>query len=489
MSSKKSSLALGDRRGSALIVVMVLVIVAGGMLAAMLTIHMARDKAEMAGEENIVRMYAAEAGLERAKLEVVSDSGWLAANAGKSAATFTGGATAFTVNGATVTVDIAQADANWYLMRSSAQARGHTTIIAVTSRNGTLFADYARFVSKGVLDIGDYATYGGKVHCNSNINVNGDYVVFQEDVTAAGKVNYSNRKGVVFQKRCTPGVPEIPLPGYDQLRGLADSAPAGAKVYDWNDADFKTRFQTATGVLPADDLVVSVAFKQNKMDVVSTSGGKTMTESNLDVPHNGTVYSTGVTRVGGNISRRLSVVSPNRIHIDGPVRYTDDSGQGQWQLQDKDGNPMPFDTGKNSWSMTGNWNGPDYKYVQADDWPARCPEVDGQRVQPALGLVTAADPDIKGATGAIYISGENDNREVHAALFSSSDVVRPDVHGTKKNLYILGAIITTGTNPVSSYFSYRCYAYDPYLRGHPPPGFPGGDAAAFRNWHIIELGR
>jgi hypothetical protein len=351
-----------------------------------------------------------------------------------------------------------------------------------------MFADYARFVSKGVLDIGDYATYGGKVHCNSNINVVGDYVVFEDDVTASGKIGYANRKGVVFMKRCTPGVPEIALPGYEELRGRADEAPAGAQVYDWSDAVFAARFKTATGVVPKSDLVVQVTFKQNKMDVVSTSNGKTMTESNLNVPHDGTIYSTGVTRVGGNISRRLSVISPNEIHVDGPLRYTDDSGVGQWQLQDKNGNPMPFDTGKNSWSTMGNWTGPDYNYVQAADWGARMPVVNGEPVQPALGLVTAKDPSIKGATGTIYISGENDNREVHAALFTSDDVIRPDVKGNKKNLYILGAIITTGTNPVSSYFSYRCYAYDPYLRGHPPPGFPGGDAAAFRNWHIVELG-
>lgn len=126
----------------------------------------------------------------------------------------------------------------------------------------------------------------------------------------------------------------------------------------------------------------------------------------------------------------------------------------------------------------GNWTGPGYQYVEAADWAARQPVVDGQKLQPALGLVSA---------DTIYVSGENDNREIHAALFSSGDVIRPNVSGQKKNLYILGCIITTGTNPVSSYFSYRVYAYDYYLRGHPPPGFPGGDAAQFHNWHVMEL--
>jgi len=83
-------------------------------------------------------------------------------------------------------------------------------------------------------------------------------------------------------------------------------------------------------------------------------------------------------------------------------------------------------------------------------------------------------------------AGEGDDREIHAALFSSGDVIRPKVSGKKGNLWIQGCIITAGTNPVSSYFSYRCYAYDPYLYGNPPPGFPGGDAPAFKNWHIVQ---
>ena len=138
---------------------------------------------------------------------------------------------------------------------------------------------------------------------------------------------------------------------------------------------------------------------------------------------------------------------------------------------------MPFDAATNSWSCMGQWDGPDYVYEEATDWVSRQPQdADGVRFSPALGIVTSK---------AIYISGEAQNREVHAALFTSGDVVKPAVSGPKTNLYILGAIITTGTNPVSSWFSYRCYAYDPNLRANPPPGFPGGDLAAFGNWHVV----
>ena len=137
--------------------------------------------------------------------------------------------------------------------------------------------------------------------------------------------------------------------------------------------------------------------------------------------------------------------------------------------------PVAFDPVADSWSMMGNWNGPDYEYVEADDWAARKPVVDGVPTNPALGLVTV---------DRLYITGEADCREIHAAIFSSGDVIRPGVGGKKQNLWIHGCIITAGTNPVSSYFSYRTYAYDPHLYGNPPPGFPGGDAPKFANWHL-----
>ena len=274
-------------------------------------------------------------------------------------------------------------------------------------------------------------------------------------------------------------MPKIDLPGADELDEIAQTAPNGATVYDWDDNDFRVKFKAATGVFPADDMEVKVVLKQNKMDVVTTSNGQTMTEPDVDVPHEGTIYSAGPVTVSGNMSRRMSILTPGIIYMDGPIRYTDDAGQGQWELQDKDtGAPMPFDEDRGSWSTMGNWMGSEYQYVEAPDWLARAPVVDSERINPALGLVNA---------DTIYVTGENDNREIHAALFSSGDVIRPKVVGKKQNLYIHGAIITTGTNPVSSYFSYRCYAYDPYLKGNPPPGFPGGDAPAFRNWHVREL--
>ena len=473
-------------RGSALLIVLILMVVAAGVCGAMLVVHTSRAGSSFDADSRISRMYAAEAGLELAKLEVMANGGWLAASADR------GPVITRNVGGNTVRVSVKSEDGSWFTVESASESPdGTVTTLNMNMRGGVdgrggSFADYARFVSKGVLDIGSYASYGGKVHCNSNINVQGDGVVFWEDVTAAGRIN--PRNDTVFHKNATSGVAQIELPGEDQLEGLARSAPSGAIVYDPNDPIFKNKFLTATGSAPNSTLEVKVVLKQDKMDVISTctytSGGptttKTMTESNVPVPHNGTIFikNNKKTTVSGNISRRMSVVSPNDIYINGPVRYTDDSGGPQWVLKNSTtGQIEPFDSSTNSWSTMGRWDGPPYKYEEAADWMDRKPADN-----PALGIVTAK---------TIYITGANENREIHAALFTSGDVIRPSgITGTKKNLYILGAIITTGTNPVSSYFSYRCYAYDPHLKGTPPPGFPlvGGQdpvPPAVANWHVV----
>jgi len=470
-----------SRQGTALIIVMSLLIVFAGLAGAMLVLHASRNVSELRSEERLERMYATEAGLERTRLEVNLNGAWLGANAGQPLATFANTETTFAIRNYTVSVRVQGASGAWYLVTSTAtDPQGASTSVSMTCKGATYFADYARFVHNGNLNIGNYASYGAKVHANGQLNVIGSYVTFYDDVTATGKIGYSGpgKATVTFYKSATGGVPYIDLPGIDELKGLAESAPAGASIYDWNDPEFKVKFKNATGVFPGNDLEVDVTFKQNKMTVVSTSAGKTMTEADIDVCHQGTIYSTGPMTVRGNLSRRLSVLCPKPVSIDGPLRYTDDAGEGQWVLRDKaTGVPIPFDYESQSWSMMGQWNGPEYEYVEDPDWDARAPVVDGKKINAALGIVTA---------DAIYITGENDNREIHAALFSSGNVIRSKTTGKKKNLWINGCIITAGTNPVSSYFSYRCYAYDPYLYGNPPPGFPGGAGPAFRNWHISQ---
>ena len=141
--------------------------------------------------------------------------------------------------------------------------------------------------------------------------------------------------------------------------------------------------------------------------------------------------------MAGNIARRTSIITPRDVYIDGPIRYVDDAGGPLWELRKKDtGDLENFDEASNSWSTMGDWDGPDYEYVQASDWESRpdvaTDPVTGDKMLPVLGIVSGE---------TIYISGAQENREIHGALFTSGDVVRPDVGtGKKKNLYTHGAL-------------------------------------------------
>jgi hypothetical protein len=196
------------------------------------------------------------------------------------------------------------------------------------------------------------------------------------------------------------------------------------------------------------------------------------------IPNEGALWSRGNVTVQGNISRRFTVSTPADIYINGSMRYVDDSGGAQWQLRKKSDNSLAaFDAPNNTWTPTTDWDN-NYNYVEAADWGSRKPVVGGEAIDPTLGLVCGSQ---------MYLNGTQNNREVHAALFTCGGVVNPNFSGTKPNLLINGCIITTGTNPLSSAFTCRIYAYDPNLRGNPPPGFPGGDAAQFHNWHVRDL--
>ncbi|MBN2713140.1 MAG: hypothetical protein JXR97_12025 [Planctomycetes bacterium] len=507
----------GKEQGSALLMVCIMVVVVMATIASLFTLSNTSNVAAYEGNKRLIRLYAAEAGLQRAaqiilnKDEATSYSSvgaeWLSDNAGDGPVQWPDGNTSFAVGDCSVEVEVEGLADGWFIVNSSAtDTYGDVTTVARTVRGESFWSDYARFVSAGVLNIGSNAYYGGKVHCNSNINVVGEYVKFEDNVTASGKISpYTNKKypdqNTVFMKDATAGVPEIKLPDADEINSRIDAAgnPStvedsekyqGALVYNAKSPDYKAKVAAATGYTPADtDKVnVDITFQNDVMQIISTvydSKGKlkaTLNESNVGYPHTDddvaqAIYVGNDVTVRGNISGRTSVLTPKNIYIDGPVRYVDDDGGAMWELVDKDtGDACAFDETKNSWSTMGNWTGSDYEYKVADDWDTRTANI-GREMPPVLGLMSGS---------TIYITGETTNRELHAALFTSGDVIRPKVNGQKQNLYINGAIITAGTNPVSSFFSYRCYAYDPFLKKYPPPEFNQNDKAAFTNWHIVR---
>ncbi|HOX05723.1 MAG TPA: hypothetical protein PK280_04930, partial [Planctomycetota bacterium] len=206
-----------ERRGTALILTIVLVMVTSLLLYTMSTLCIGRSRSAFAADSRLSRSYAADAGLERAKLEVAASRTWLGTNAGQAAASFSGGATSFDINGYRVTVSVAATtDPNWFLVRSTAVPAGRTepvTTIGMTFKNAatvttttisttetvsyTLFSDYARFVSLNDLSVGANAKYLGKVHANGDLNIGGNNVTFYDTATCHGSITYADATGSV----------------------------------------------------------------------------------------------------------------------------------------------------------------------------------------------------------------------------------------------------------------------------------------------------
>lgn len=492
------------QRGSALLVTMVMAVSVSIMIVGLVGLALRVGNMADLANQRIARVYAAEAGLERVKqivnVKTTSSCDWLDENDSGSAITFTEGGTTMTVGDSTVYVTVSKEDSSWYLVQAYAtDSNGFTTILGMTANPRSYFSDYARFVSDNSLSIGSNVSYDGKVHSNGNVVCSGSNIKFYEDVTAHGTISkYSDTK---FLKNATAGVAQVDLPEAAELESLCTSPPEGSTAYDYDNSDFISSFNAATGKNPNSTLTTTITFNNDKMTVVNTCTytttttttttvkGKTTTttttttstsswtQTDVDIPDGNAIYTRGTAYVTGNISRRTSVITPKAVYITNSVRYVDDSGGAMWQLKDSSGNVTAFSSSMNTWSSTSDWTSSSYSYEVADDWSSRQPtDSDGNGITPCLGIVSGS---------TIYLTGSNTNREVCAALFTSGDVVRTDQTG-KKNLHIHGSIITTDTNPLSSYYTYRCYAYDPYLEAAPPPGFPSTISPTFRNWHVVS---
>jgi Tfp pilus assembly protein PilX len=230
------------RRGTALLVTMGLVMVTSLMLAAMVTLSSSRNRSAFAADSRLARNYAADAGLERAKLEVAGDKTWLATNAptAHGNATFTGGTNFFNINGYKVTVRVyTMTDPAWYRVESTAistSLKGPSTTLGMTFKNAatitttatettktvsyTLFSDYARFVSLNNLSVGANASYKGKVHTNGNLSIDGNNVTFYDNATCHGSITYQDstaKSTCTFKKSATPGVPPLDFPSADKI--------------------------------------------------------------------------------------------------------------------------------------------------------------------------------------------------------------------------------------------------------------------------------
>jgi len=512
--------------GSALLLTTILVVVLGLLMVALLNGVQSRGEVEAFADEGVTRFYAAEAGLSRAKLMVArhtdeaSGENWLRKWAGTgSGAVFAAndpdamrpaqwedGSDYFDVGDGTsgaVRVRVFVLDTNpaaidpyrtWYVVLARAELNDMATTLAMTMRPRDLFSRYARFVSDNELSIGSNAEYVGEVHCNKKIKLGGSNIKFHERTTCSDSFygtywDSSNTKGAPytqFLKEFQSGVGTIALPEEAAIEALGTNPPADAKMYDSRNADFKSTCASKTGYTPTtnDRVDVSFTFKKDIMDtqvkVYNSSGTlkASYTTTDEEVPHNNMLYVRGNSTCKGDISSRATLFATKTATVDGPLRYVNESGDSQYGLY-KNGSLSSFDSGKKEWTDTGDWKSSGYEYQQIPGWTQPTDD-GGNPYNPCLGIVAAKN---------IYLGmgGATNNLEVHAFLFSSESVVSPKsgTDTSNKNLYVLGGLITTGTNPLSGNWAYRQYVYDKNVMNAPPPYFPSTPVPVFRNWHEV----
>jgi len=513
------------QKGSALIMVTILAVVLSLIMISMYNSVISRSQVETHGDETTMRFYAAESGLARARYMVsrhtdeLNNENWLNYWAGTAPdspfppntpdvmrpVVWENGADFFTIGNAasgiaTVRVFILNTTPGasdtfrtWYFVVARAEANGEAITIAQTMRPRDYFSRYARFVSNNELSIGDNAIYTGEVHCNQDINLGGKNIRFMEDTTCHGifKGTYydsSNTKGAPytrFYKNFQSGVSTIALPEADEIKNIGTSLPPDALSYDARNAAFKATCASKTGYTPADtDRVdTTLTFKKDKMDTtvkVYNSVGTlkaSYSTTNEDIPYNTTIFVGGNVFCKGDLASRLTIYATEQATVNGPLRYVNNAGEGQYAVY-KNQEKTNFDASKREWTDTASWASAGYEYKQEPDWMP--PTHDGMPFNPCLGIVAVKD---------IFIGMDTavNNTEVHAYLFSCTNVVRPKagLDTTNKNLYVLGGLVTTGTNPLSGNWAYRHYVYDRNLMTSPPPNFPSAPNPAFRNWQIV----
>jgi hypothetical protein len=492
---------LVSNKGSALFIVLVLVVGMAVILAALTMSNVTRSDVAERSNTELERLYAAQAGLERLRMVIMLDP----ANAPAKLQNFItaegaepmvpihtikmGYATVYTF------IDDLGTDANpvltWYLLRARAvDDNNRVTELGLACRLCDTFGKYALF-SDTNLNIGQFARYLGNVHANGKTGtgdiVYQDHVTFEQDVTAKGRILPENKNAqltVTFAKRAISGAPQKPRPTAADIAAIANNPPPGTVIYDWTKPAFQNEFKAATGSLPNNTLKTDIKFNVTNMTVVNTCGTKVMTKT-VPIPNDNFIYCAGSVSTQGHISRRTSILTPGTITVTGPVRYMDDNNLPQYILYQKQGGEANFSTKDDMWAPVTNWKGNNMEYRQADDWASREPVVNGELQNPSLGLV---------AGGNLYIDNANKfyqkNVEIHAAMYSSDGVEEPtktsDPNG--HNLMLFGTRVQYSSSPNSDAWQFRHYTYDENLWVNPPPGFPTCIDPSFSNWHIVQSG-
>ncbi len=448
-----------ERRGSAMVVALIVIVILMGMGIALATFShpFIRRTAEM--NLPIKASYGAEAALEKCWYEIstsnynVNGNMWLIANSG---AAPNGVLVMSNVPVGTdpmdprVTVrgyDIGglfyrfEATATW--MDSSGKTR--KTTVAQEYRARDSFARYMWFVDDDSMNVGN-ATVKGYVHDNQGINFYWGGASFYKEVVAVNGFGYFNGAttgNTSFYDGSDPSGNNVPMPNVNQIAQLHVNAATGYKFMGQNDN-------------------VDVTFINDQVHLVATSQtGVLLSDQTLPLPSNGLIFIQGNFTVTGQMSGRATIASMGSGTIKNDLIYTDNSGNPQYQLS-LNGTAIT-----NNDAVTAPWTDPGYAYGPNPNFTG------DPNNPPALGIMVQNDIFLRGQAG----NTAEFNKEVHAAIYTAQGSWQSDLIDAKGTLLVNGSLVSDNrgwrySSNGSQYWGWGAagmYNYDNNLLNKPPP--------------------
>jgi hypothetical protein len=456
--------------GSAIALVLVIVIMLAGLAAALATVSFASNTASGGLQSGLQARYAAAAGIEWAKVFIIQSTydqngnTWLRSNSFPVPPT---GAMLplpnqtplfnSSLGGSRVEVWVYNLDAsgqnNNYRIVSRGTSNGVVRLLAQDIRARDTFARWTTFVDAENLHYVGNPTVKGKVHSNQNIDFHGGAGTFEDEVTS--RYDFWGEGTTKFKGKTKRYADSIKMPTDNDIAARRSKASG---VYDIHEGP-GSYSDLGTGVS------AKLEFKGNTVTIEATGSLGTKTYVDQPLPPDGVIYVQGdVQSVKGRMQGNVTVATTGKINITGPILYEDVNGNAAMTLY-KDGveqtrvtdinNNYIYNTGSDAWNATGT---PKYTYDTNPNYSVP------KNATPALGLM---------AGGAIEITDAAPyNIELHAALFSLNDRWFADTSKAKGNFRFVGAAASKKggwrSDGTMGYSLSGEYVYDSNLMNNPP---------------------
>jgi hypothetical protein len=458
-----------NERGSALAAALVITILAAGLVAALVTYSFPFIRTSQSFNHKIYALYAAEAGLEEARMQISAsdydDVGnlWLMANSDIEA---NGGFLAYNdlpVGDALVDVrifDIGEQPNQFYRVEATGSFAGRTVTLAWELRARDTFAKYMFFVDVGDLNVGT-TTVRGAVYVGGKLNNYFGGAKYYKSVEAVKGVTYNSGATAAntnYFDTLDESAPNTQMPSTNEIANLHQNT---------TDPIFNVQ-NSSSAYSGGGSMNTYITFNGDQVSIVArrTSNNQIVNSYNGPLPSNGLIFSQGDVYVQGDAQGRVTIATMGKTNITGPIRQLDDDGDLAYLLK-KDGAVVPNNDPGNTDAWT-QANG--YEYVKNPDFDPPA----GQ--EPVIGLLSAKDIEI--LNSAPY------NMELHTANFSATGRWSANLGSKKGNLRVLGSIVNKfgGWRYNSAGFGYAKsgeYIYDQNLLLNPPPFYLKVDKPLF----------